>query len=92
MEKRTIRSGAPFLTAGLAVLLAALVLGLGSVFSYVIALAAGAAGFFFMAAVRKTAFPQITFYIRESIAKSFRYIPHTQFPHTGGINNHHTAF
>ena len=47
MEKRTIRSGAPFLTAGLAVLLAALVLGLGSVFSYVIALAAGAAGFFF---------------------------------------------
>ena len=45
MEKKTIRSGAPFVAAGCAVLLTALVWGLGSLFSYVIAAAAGAAGF-----------------------------------------------
>jgi len=45
MEKRTIRSGAPYAAAGAAVLLVALTLGIGSVFSYVIAAAAGAAGF-----------------------------------------------
>ncbi len=37
MEKRTIRSGAPFVMAGSAVLLTALLLGIGSAFSYVIA-------------------------------------------------------
>ncbi|MGN0773068.1 MAG: 5-bromo-4-chloroindolyl phosphate hydrolysis family protein [Candidatus Ventricola sp.] len=45
MEKKTIRSGAPYVTAGLAVLAVALVLGIGSLFSYVIAAAAGALGF-----------------------------------------------
>lgn len=45
MEKRTIRSGAPFVLAGAAVLLVALVLGIGSVFSYVIAALAFAAAF-----------------------------------------------
>ena len=45
MEKKTIRSGAPFVCLGAAVLLAALVLGVGSVFSYLLAAAAGAIGF-----------------------------------------------
>jgi len=45
MEKKTICSGAPFLMAGLAVLLFALVCGIGSVISYVLALLAGALGF-----------------------------------------------
>ena len=45
MEKKTIRSGAPYVTAGLAVLAAALVLGIGSLLSYGIAAAAGALGF-----------------------------------------------
>ena len=40
MEKRTIRSGAPYVLAGAAVLLVALVLGIGSAFSYVMAAAA----------------------------------------------------
>ena len=40
MEKRTIRSGAPYVLAGAAVLAVALVLGIGSAFSYVIAAAA----------------------------------------------------
>lgn len=53
MEKKTIRSGAPFLTAGLAVLLFALVLGIGTALSYVFALAAGALGFL----LGKKAFP-----------------------------------
>ena len=44
MEKKTIRSGAPYVTAGLAVLAAALVLGIGSLLSYVIAAAAGVLG------------------------------------------------
>ena len=45
MERRTIRSGAPYVLAGAAVLLVALVLGIGSVFSYAIAAAAFAAAF-----------------------------------------------
>ena len=45
MERRTIRSGAPYVLAGAAVLLVALVLGIGSAFSYVIAAAAFAAAF-----------------------------------------------
>ena len=45
MEKKTIRSGAPFVCLGAAVLLVALVLGVGSVFSYLLAAAAGAAAF-----------------------------------------------
>lgn len=45
MEKKTIRSGAPFVVAGAAVLLEALVLGIGSVFSYVIAAAVFALAF-----------------------------------------------
>lgn len=53
MEKKTIRSGAPFVLAGAAVLLAALVLGIGSAFSYLIAAAVFALAF---AAGRK-AFP-----------------------------------
>ena len=45
MEKRMIRSGAPFVMAGAAVLLVALVLGIGSAFSYVVAAAAFALAF-----------------------------------------------
>ena len=45
MEKKTIRSGAPYVTAGLAVFAVALVLGIGSLLSYGIAAAAGALGF-----------------------------------------------
>lgn len=45
MEKKTIRSGAQFVCLGAAVLLTALVLGIGSVFSYLVAAAMGAAGF-----------------------------------------------
>ena len=45
MEKKTIRSGAPYVLAGMAVLLMALVLGIGSVFSYVIAAAVFAGAF-----------------------------------------------
>ena len=45
MEKKTIRSGAPYIAAGMAVMLAALVLGIGSFFSYVMAAAAGVVGF-----------------------------------------------
>ena len=45
MEKKTIRSGAPYVTAGLAVLAVALVLGIGSLLSYGIAAAAGVLGF-----------------------------------------------
>ena len=45
MEKRTIRSGAPYALAGAAVLLVALVLGIGTAFGYVIAAAAFAAAF-----------------------------------------------
>jgi len=45
MEKKVIRSGAPFVCLGAAVLLVALVLGIGSVFSYILAAAAGAAAF-----------------------------------------------
>ena len=54
MEKRTIRSGAPFVCLGAAVLLCALVLGIGSVFSYIVAAAAGAAGF----VIGKKLFPE----------------------------------
>ena len=45
MEKKTIRSGAPYVIAGAAVLLAALVLGIGSVFSYIVAAAVFAGAF-----------------------------------------------
>ncbi len=45
MEKKTIHSGAPFLMAGLGVFAFALVFGIGSLISYPLALACGAAGF-----------------------------------------------
>ena len=45
MEKRTIRSGGPYVLAGAAVLTVALVLGIGSTVSYVIAAAAFAGAF-----------------------------------------------
>ena len=45
MEKKTIRSGAPYVMAGLAVFAVALVLGIGSLLSYGVAAAAGALGF-----------------------------------------------
>jgi len=45
MEKKTIRSGAPFVCLGAGVFAYALVFGIGSVFSYVLAAAAGAAAF-----------------------------------------------
>lgn len=45
MEKRTIRSGAPFVCAGAGVLLVALTLGIGTLAQYIIAAAAGAAAF-----------------------------------------------
>ena len=53
MEKKTIRSGAPFLLAGLGVMAVALTMGLGSVFSYLLALAVGAGLF----AAGRRAFP-----------------------------------
>ena len=45
MEKKTIRSGAPYVLAGAAVLLVALVLGIGSLLSYIIAAAVFALSF-----------------------------------------------
>ena len=42
MEKKTIRSGAPFLLAGLGVMAVALLVGLGSLPTYLLAAAAGA--------------------------------------------------
>ena len=53
MEKKTIRTGAPFVVAGLAVMACALVFGLGGLLSYAVAAAAGAAGF----VAGKKAFP-----------------------------------
>ena len=53
MEKKTIRSGAPFVCAGAGVLLVALTLGIGTVAQYIIAAAVGAAAF----AVGRKAFP-----------------------------------
>ena len=45
MEKRTIRTGAPFVLAGAGVLASSLLFGLGGVFSYVISAGVGAAAF-----------------------------------------------
>ncbi|MGN0997187.1 MAG: 5-bromo-4-chloroindolyl phosphate hydrolysis family protein [Candidatus Ventricola sp.] len=45
MEKKTIRSGAPFVLAGAAVLAVALVLGIGSILQYILAAAVGAGAF-----------------------------------------------
>ena len=53
MEKRTIRSGAPFVCFGIGVLFVALVMGIGSFFSYIVAALAGTAGFM----IGKKAFP-----------------------------------
>lgn len=53
MEKKTIRSGAPLLLAGLGVMAVALTMGLGSVFSYLLALAVGTGLF----AAGRRAFP-----------------------------------
>ena len=53
MEKKTIRTGAPFVVAGFAVMACALVFGLGGLLSYAVAAAAGAAGF----VAGKKAFP-----------------------------------
>lgn len=53
METRTIRSGAPFALAGLGVLAYAIVMGVGSLVSYVLAAAVGIGAF----ALGKKAFP-----------------------------------
>ena len=45
MEKKTIRSGAPFVFAGAGVMAVALTMGIGSLVSYLVALAVGAAGY-----------------------------------------------
>ena len=45
MEKRTIRTGAPFVLAGAGVLASSLVFGLGGVLTYVIAAGVGVAAF-----------------------------------------------
>ena len=45
MEKRTIRTGAPFVLAGAGVLASSLVFGLGGVLSYVLAAGVGTAAF-----------------------------------------------
>ena len=45
MEKKTIRSGAPFVFAGAGVMAVALTMGIGSLVSYPVALAVGAAGY-----------------------------------------------
>ena len=42
MEKKTIRSGAPFVFAGAGVMAVALTMGIGSLVSYPVALAVGA--------------------------------------------------
>ena len=62
MEKKTIHSGAPYALAGAAVLLVALTLGIGSVFSYVIAAAAFAAAF----ALGKKLFPAREILVRRA--------------------------
>jgi len=53
MEKRTIRSGAPFVLAGLAVLAYALILGIGTLSSYLLSAGLGLLAF----AAGKRAFP-----------------------------------
>ena len=45
MEKKTIRSGAPFVFAGAGVMAVALTMGIGSLVSYPVALAVGAVGY-----------------------------------------------
>ena len=45
MEKKTIRSGAPFVFAGAGVMAVALTMGIGSFVNYPVALAVGAAGY-----------------------------------------------
>lgn len=45
MEKKTLRSGAPFLLAGCGVLAYALIFGIGSIFSYLLAAAVGVLSF-----------------------------------------------
>lgn len=59
MEKKIVKTGAPFVLAGCAVLLVALTLGLGGLFTYAAALAAGAAAF----AAGKKAFPDREIYV-----------------------------
>ena len=59
MEKKTIRTGAPFVIAGLAVLASSLVFGLGGLLTYSIAAAAGAAGYVF----GKKVFPDRVIYV-----------------------------
>ena len=54
MEKKTIRSGAPFLMAGTAVLAVALIFGIGTAFSY---MAAGAVGIGTFVVCKKKVFP-----------------------------------
>ena len=51
MEKKTVRSGAPFLFAGCGVMAVALTMGIGSLVSYPVALAVGAAVFAFAPAL-----------------------------------------
>lgn len=55
-ETKTFRSGMPFVTAGAAVLLFALVFGMGSVPGYILGIAVGAAGYF----AGKKFFPDVT--------------------------------
>lgn len=54
MEKKTIRSGAPFLMAGAAVLAVALILGIGTAVSYLLA---GAVGIGTFVVCKKKVFP-----------------------------------
>ena len=55
-ETKIIRSGMPFVTAGAAVLLFALIFGMGSVPGYILGIAVGVAGYF----AGKRIFPDVT--------------------------------
>ena len=65
MEKKIIRSGMPFVTAGGAVLLFALIFGMGTIPGYLLGAACGVAGFF----GGKKAFPDQEIWV-ESAPKS----------------------
>ena len=45
-----------------------------------------------MAAVGEAAFAHKLLHVRKGIAQSFGYLPHPQLPHTGRVDDQHTAF
>ena len=69
MEKRTIRSGAPFVLAGAGVMAVALTMGIGSLVSYPVALAVGAAGYWIRLPTPTTRLPTRRFPARSRISR-----------------------